>query len=89
MSVVIAWAAMATSLRSPRARAKSSRPRSMAAAAPQVGGQHCRRVRDPKITGDSRTCWTVTGSRKTAYGLLAAWRRDLTAMAANVSGLVP
>ena len=88
MSVVIAWAAMATSLRSPRARAKSSLT-TIAAAAPQVGGQHCSRVRDPKITGDSRTCWTVTGSRKTAYGLLAAWRRDLTAMAANVSGLVP
>ena len=60
-----------------------------AAAAPQVGGQHCSRDRWPKMCGEASTSSTVTGSRNTAYGLCAACRRDLTETCANVSGAMP
>ncbi len=81
-------AAMATLGVSPFARANSSE-QITAAAAPQVGGQHCSRVSSPAIRGESSTSVKVTGSRNTAYGLFAAWLRALTATAAKVSALPP
>ena len=61
----------------------------MAAPAPQVGGQACKRVSPPYSAFDSSTSCSVTGSRKTAYGLLAACLRDLTEIFANRSGETP
>src|SRR5271157_4273182 len=87
-SVVIACARITTVASSPLARANSALHK-IAAAAPQVGGQHCSRVSGPKIDGDANTSSTVTGSRNTAYGLLAACLRALTATCANTAGSMP
>src|SRR5687767_10338830 len=88
VSVVIAWAEMTTSDRRPWRRANPGL-QTTAAAAPHVGGQHCRRVRGPKMCGEARTSSTVTGSRNTAYGLPAACLRDLTEIRANTAGSIP
>src|SRR4051812_38144535 len=87
-SVVMACALITTEASSPWVLANSSLHR-IAAAAPHVGGQHCNRVRGPKIAGDANTSSTVTGSRKTAYGLLAACLRALTAIWAKTLGSMP
>src|SRR3954452_22610851 len=87
-SVVIAWAAISTFARRPCLAAYDGETRT-AAAAPQVGGQHCRRVSGPKIFGELSTSSSEIGSRKTEYGLLAAWERALTAMRAKTSGFIP
>src|SRR5690349_23046285 len=88
VSVVIAWLRI-TTLASMPCRLAYSGVHSTAAAAPQVGGQHIRRVRGSKIIGEPRTSSTVTGSRNTAYGLFAAWARAFTEIFAKVSGEVP
>ncbi|MNX53916.1 hypothetical protein D3C86_846240 [compost metagenome] len=63
--MVMACAAMLTAGFKPCRRAKASEHR-MAAAAPQVGGQHCKRVKGSKIMGASITSASVTVWRKTA-----------------------
>ena len=60
MSVVIAWARMTTDGSMPCVAANSGE-QITAAAAPQVGGQHWRRVSGSKIAGEAMTCSTVTG----------------------------
>ena len=72
-----------------RAWRRTRREHTTAAAAPQVGGQHCSRVSGPKMCGEASTSSTVTGSRNTAYGLFAACRRAFTEILAKISGSVP
>ena len=67
-SVVSACPAISTLRSRPCLRANSAETTS-AAAAPQVGGQHCSRVSMPKTCGDASTSSTVVGSRNTASGL--------------------
>src|SRR5271165_2287420 len=87
-SVVIACARITTVASSPLARANSALHK-IAAAAPQVGGQHCSRVSGPKISGDASTSFMVTGAVNTAYGLAAACCRDFTEIRANTAGSMP
>src|SRR5512137_2061532 len=68
--------------------AKSSE-QTIAAAAPHVGGQHCRRVRGGACGGEASTCSTVTSSLKIALSLCSACLRALTEILAKVSFLVP
>src|SRR3972149_5867951 len=87
-SVVIAWARTATRASSLclLANAGEQRP---AAAAPQVGGQHWRRVSGSATIGEARTSSTVTGCLKMAYGLLAACLRALLEILAKASDPAP
>jgi hypothetical protein len=88
-SVVIAWARMRTLRSSPCRLAKASE-QTMAAAAPQVGGQAIRRVITPgHIIGEAITSSVVTTLRNSASGLLAACRLALARILAKVSIGVP
>ena len=87
-SLVMAWAAMTTRRSRPWRRTKSSL-QMMAAAAPQVGGQHCSRVSGSNTVGEASTSSSVTVWRNTASGLRAACWRALTDMRAKVLGAMP
>ena len=58
----------------------------MAAAAPEVGREHCTLVSGASTIGEAMTSSTVRSSRKTALGFFEAWRRALTAIRAKLSG---
>src|SRR6267142_261907 len=89
VSVVIACATMRT-LGLRLWRLAKSRETTMAAAAPQVGGQAIGLVITPgQTTGDSRTCSVVITLRKTDSGLLAAWRLALARTFAKSASVVP
>src|SRR5512141_850903 len=68
--------------------ANSSEQR-MAAPAPQVGGQHWKRVSGSKTSSEARISSTDSTWLKRAYGLFDACLRALFATFANVSRLVP
>ncbi|MNJ56437.1 hypothetical protein D3C77_519820 [compost metagenome] len=87
-SVVMAWAAITTRVSRPCFLAKASEQR-IAAAAPQVGGQHCRRVIGSNTVGEAMISSRLTGLRNTANGLLAAWLRAFTEMRPKISALMP
>ena len=61
----------------------------VAAAAPQVGGQHCSLVSGSNTIGAASTSSSVTVLRNTANGLRAACWRAFTEMRAKVSGRMP
>ncbi|MCY1295731.1 hypothetical protein D9M68_366940 [compost metagenome] len=79
---------MITSVRRPCFLAKASE-QMIAAAAPQVGGQHCRRVSGSKIIGEAMTSSVLTTLRNTASGLRAACWLALTRIFAKTSRLMP
>jgi hypothetical protein len=58
----------------------------MAAAAPQVGGQHWKRVSGSNTVGEAITSSSVSVWRNTASGLRAACWRALTEMRPKVLG---
>src|SRR2546423_69554 len=88
VSVVIDCAAMRTRVSRPCWRANASE-QTMAAAAPQVGGQHCRRVSGSNTVGEASTSSSVTVLRNTASGLRAACWRAFTEMRAKGARRVP
>ena len=89
LSVVMACAAMKTSVRKPWRLANAS-DTSSAAAAPQVGGQAIRRVSTPgQSMGAFITSSTDSSLRSRASGLRDAWRLALARTLAKDSSGVP
>src|SRR3990167_891350 len=88
-SVVMACARILTERDNPW-RWANSPEQTMAAAAPQVGGQAISRVITPgHIMGEAMTSSVVTVALKTARGFFAAWRLALALILAKVSSFVP
>ncbi len=88
-SVVMACALMRT-LRSRPWRSAKRGEQTMAAAAPQVGGQAMSRVITPgHMTGAAITSSSVTTVRNSATGLFDAWRLALARIFAKVDICVP
>src|SRR3954464_8796263 len=84
----MAWAAMYTGFVMPCFFANSSEQR-IAAPAPQVGGQHWKRVSGSKTSSEARISSTDRTWLKSAYGLFEACLRAFSLTFANVSRFVP